>query len=140
VIILIYVFRFLPESVRWLLARGRKDEAREILEKVAKENKVHISEDVYESLAEEPVAKSGVSVLDLFRYKRLGVRSLNIFFNWFVNSGVYYGLSLNTSNLGGNGINLKLCIISNMFVNLPSENTCVFVIFRLLELCNRWSS
>ena len=46
--------------------------------------------------------KKGVSVFSIARYPRLRLRSLNIFFCWFVNSGVYYGLSLNTSNLGGN--------------------------------------
>lgn len=96
--------RFLPESVRWLLARGRKDEAKAILKIVAKENKVTISEEIYESLAEDEHAeKSSTSIMQIFRYRRLGLRAVNIFFNWFVNSGVYYGLSLNTSNLGGNG-------------------------------------
>lgn len=42
------------------------------------------------------------SVLDLFRYPNLRKKSLNIFFSWFVNSATYYGLSWNTSNLGGN--------------------------------------
>lgn len=96
-------FRFLPESVRWLLARGRKEEANAILRDVAKENKVELSEEILESLSDEPSAsKETASVLDLLRYRRLCLRTLNIFFCWFVNSGVYYGLSLNTSNLGGN--------------------------------------
>ncbi|XP_035701956.1 organic cation transporter protein isoform X2 [Folsomia candida] len=94
---------FLPESVRWLLARGRRDEAKAILKNVALENKVVLTEDVYENLsAEEPSEKKSTSILAIFRYRRLGLRAINIFFNWFVNSGVYYGLSLNTSNLGGN--------------------------------------
>jgi hypothetical protein len=121
--------------VRWLLARGRKDEAKEILEKVAKENKVSISPEVYESLAEEPAVKSGVSVLDLFRYRRLGLRSVNIFFNWFVNSGVYYGLSLNTSNLGGNG--------NSICPDLKTSHELVILTCtagsRLLKLCHCWS-
>lgn len=71
---------------------------------MALENKVVLTEDVYENLsAEEPSEKKSTSILAIFRYRRLGLRAINIFFNWFVNSGVYYGLSLNTSNLGGNG-------------------------------------
>ncbi|CAL8077574.1 unnamed protein product [Orchesella dallaii] len=94
---------FLPESVRWLLARGRKEEANAILKEVAKENNVDLSSEVLESLSDEPKATNqSASVLDLFRYRRLALRTLNIFLCWFVNSGVYYGLSLNTSNLGGN--------------------------------------
>ena len=42
------------------------------------------------------------SLLDLFKHKRLCLRTLNLCFNWLVNSGTYYGLSLSASNLGGN--------------------------------------
>jgi len=36
------------------------------------------------------------------RHRRLCKNSLILFFNWFVNSGTYYGISLSTSDLGGN--------------------------------------
>ena len=36
------------------------------------------------------------------RHQNLRKNSLILFFNWFVNSGTYYGLSLSTSDLGGN--------------------------------------
>ena len=42
------------------------------------------------------------SLLDLFRHSRLRWRTLNLCFNWMVNSGTYYGLALSASNLGGN--------------------------------------
>merc|ERR1712218_91623 len=42
------------------------------------------------------------SLLDLFRHRRLRWRTLNLCFNWMVNSGTYYGLALSASNLGGN--------------------------------------
>ncbi len=42
------------------------------------------------------------SILDLFKTPNLRAKTLNLFFSWFVNSGTYYGLSLSTSDLGGN--------------------------------------
>jgi len=68
--------------MRWLLARGRKQEAVEILRKVAKENKVVLSEDVYEGLCAEEAEKSSANIFQVFCYPRLGFRALNIFFSW----------------------------------------------------------
>jgi len=39
---------------------------------------------------------------DLFKTPTIRKRALNVAFNWFANSLVYYGLSLNTGNLEGN--------------------------------------
>jgi OCT family organic cation transporter-like MFS transporter 4/5 len=110
---------FVPESVRWLITKSRGAEAKELLLKAAKENKVTIPEDVLDNLLPQPeMAKSDhpsqqesgkhnttgkqATLLDLFCYRNLRKKTLVILFSWFVNSGTYYGLSWNTSNLGGN--------------------------------------
>ncbi|XP_034238416.1 organic cation transporter protein [Thrips palmi] len=71
---------------------------------------------------------SSPSVLDLFRYPNLRKKSLNIFFSWFVNSATYYGLSWNTSNLGGNDY---LNFLVSGVVEIPGY-------IMLLLLLNRW--
>uniref|UniRef100_A0A069DW20 Putative synaptic vesicle transporter svop n=1 Tax=Panstrongylus megistus TaxID=65343 RepID=A0A069DW20_9HEMI len=104
---------FIPESVRWLLTKGRTEEAKENLRAVARENKKVLNESMLEDLCAqseadrkavvngaEPIKRP--SLIDLFKYPNLRKKSLIIFFLWFVNSGTYYGLSWNTSNLGGN--------------------------------------
>ncbi|XP_047110116.1 organic cation transporter protein-like [Schistocerca piceifrons] len=100
---------FIPESVRWLLTKGKTDEAKHLILKVAKENKADVPDDVLDKLLEEEriqartaAAVQKPSLLDLMRNSNLRKKSLNIFFQWFVISGTYYGLSWNTSNLGGN--------------------------------------
>ncbi|XP_033166391.1 organic cation transporter protein [Drosophila mauritiana] len=102
----------IPESARWLLMKGRKDEAFVIIGKAAKENKVEVPNEIYEQLVDEVAEKKkqdemaasqpAATVFDLLRYPNLRRKTLLIFFDWFVNSGVYYGLSWNTNNLGGN--------------------------------------
>lgn len=91
---------FVPESVRWLLSKGRKQEAIEIIQKAAKENKAIIPQEILDNLIEPqekvPEDAEKPSLLDIFRYPNLRKKSLLIFFNWFVNSGTYYGLSWNT--------------------------------------------
>ncbi|ODM97376.1 Organic cation transporter protein [Orchesella cincta] len=101
--IYLYVCRFMPESIRWLLTNGKKEEAVKILKKAAIINKTVISETEFAQLSEEGKTKgTSLGILEITRYPRTVIRSLNIFLSWFVNSGVYYGLALNSANLGGN--------------------------------------
>lgn len=133
VLFMVYYW-FIPESARWLLSKKRKEEAILIIEKAAKENNVTIPQEVYDNLIEpsiEDVKKKRAndpSLIDIFRYPNLRKKALLIFFDWFVNSGTYYALSWNTSNLGGN--DLVNFVISGA-VEIPGY------IFLLLTL-NRW--
>lgn len=97
----------MPESVRWLIQKGRLEEAQRQIQHVAKQNGVeeipeHDLEELLGQNEEHKAPIKNTGLLDLFKTPRLRVRTLNLFFSWFVNSGTYYGLSLNTSNLGGN--------------------------------------
>jgi len=110
VIFLLYWW-FIPESTRWLLANNRKEEAIAQIQKIAKSNKVVIPQEVLDKVVEvEAEAGSGIddkkpSLLDLFKTPNLRTKALLIFFNWYVISGAYYGLSWSTgSSLSGNPI------------------------------------
>lgn len=128
----------IPESSRWLISKGRAAEAKVILEKAAKVNKKEVSEEMILQVVELPkTAKdSGKgNFLDLFRYPNLRRKTLNIFFNWFVNSGVYYGLSLNTGNLGGNDY---LNFVISGAVELPAHALTILLLDRVgrrIPLC-----
>ncbi|XP_061396833.1 organic cation transporter protein-like [Musca vetustissima] len=130
----------IPESARWLLSKGRKDEAIVVIEKAAKVNNVTIPQEVYENLIDESAEKkndaeankndkaAAASVFDLLRYPNLRRKTLIIFFDWFVNSGVYYGLSWNTNNLGGN---VLLNFMISGAVEIPAYLLLLFTL-------NRW--
>lgn len=125
----------IPESARWLLSKGRNDEAFVIIEKAAKANKVEIPSEIYEQLIEEASEKKkkdelaasvpSASVFDLLRYPNLRRKTLLIFFDWFVNSGVYYGLSWNTNNLGGNQL---LNFVISGAVEIPAYILLLFTL------------
>jgi OCT family organic cation transporter-like MFS transporter 4/5 len=126
---------FIPESTRWLLANNRHREAIDLIQTAAKENNVTVPQDVLDKLIEPDVEKkpegepeSKPSLLDLFKYPNLRKKALLIFFNWFVNSGTYYGLSWNTNNLGKNQL---LNFVISGAVEIPAYS------FLLLTL-NRW--
>ncbi|KAI8492349.1 hypothetical protein Bbelb_298020 [Branchiostoma belcheri] len=96
------------ESPRWLLAKGRTEEARGIVEKMAEMNGVDFPGVLWEKmveskdkLVETPDNGRFYSVRDLVRTPNLARKSAVIFYNWGVITMVYYGLSLNTSALGG---------------------------------------
>ncbi|XP_035226184.1 organic cation transporter protein-like isoform X2 [Stegodyphus dumicola] len=100
--------KLLPESPRWLLSQGRVEEAQETLSKAAKANGIEPS-DIDTTLrkimskaseAHESGEASG-NFLDLLRTPGLWQMTLNVYFLWFVNVFVYYGLSYNTNELAG---------------------------------------
>lgn len=124
---------FIPESVRWLLTKGRWEEAKTNLRAVAAENNKSLPESVLEGLCheienekkKESDSQEKPSLLDLFKYPNLRKKSLVIFFLWFVNAGTYYGLSWNTSDLGGNEyINF---VISGV-VEIPAYAILIFTL------------
>lgn len=105
----------LPESPRWLLARGRIDESVAILEKAAKING-RPTEGIRQTLeqAHREAAGSGQqkknSIMDLFRSPNLRMKSLVMFFDWFTCGMCFYGISQYISQLSGN-------IFINVFIS-----------------------
>ncbi|KAI3354825.1 hypothetical protein L3Q82_004631 [Scortum barcoo] len=91
--------RILPESARWLITQGRKEEAIKEIRRAAKVNGRKVPEDLLDKLEVEVTPKRG-SMLDIFRISYLRKRALIMSFVWFGTSLVYYGLSLNVGNFG----------------------------------------
>lgn len=120
----------IPESARWLLAKGRSDDSIKIIKHSAKINNISIPQELYDNLKNdsESMEKSPATAIDLFRYPNLRRKTLLIFLNWFVVSGTYYGLSWNTNNLGGNDL---LNFIYSALVELPGYAS-------LLYTLNKW--
>ncbi|XP_062586265.1 organic cation transporter protein-like [Saccostrea cucullata] len=124
----------LPESIRWLLSKGREEQAKEIIKKVAKTNKVAITESMLEGLGvskENPkdiLDDRKYTFVDLFRPFKMLTLSLNVWFNWLVNAMVYYGLALGTDNLGGDPyINFMIAGA----VEIPAYIMCVLCLNRI---------
>ncbi|KAJ6221775.1 hypothetical protein RDWZM_000320 [Blomia tropicalis] len=112
----------LYESPRWLLVNNRYDEAISILREVININGINNNNNNDNELETEikimkikkfveqqknqnedsNVNEQKYSYLDLFRSFTLARITLTIYFVWYANSLVYYGLSLNTNALAGN--------------------------------------
>ncbi|OWF37560.1 Organic cation transporter protein [Mizuhopecten yessoensis] len=90
---------FIPESPRWLINKGRFDEAEDILRKAAKFNKKELPEKILDrEVRDKPKQEK---IYKIFTSRILFIRTLIILYNWMVVSLVYYGLTLNSGNLSG---------------------------------------
>jgi len=120
------------ESPRWLLARGRVEEAALILDKAASTNGRQGPSKV---ALKQPTAnsKSG-NVFDLFKSVGLLRSTLIMYYLFFTNSFVYYGLTLNSGSLIPG--NLHFNIIVSGLLEIAAN---VITIFALLFLGRRLS-
>ncbi|PVD29262.1 hypothetical protein C0Q70_11859 [Pomacea canaliculata] len=90
---------FYPESPRWLVSRGRRQEASAIERHAALVNKVVVSEKVL-SLQDLQNDGPGVKFWQLFTHPRLLVRCLIVFFNWINGGDFGNGVDANVDNDG----------------------------------------
>ncbi|XP_064019034.1 solute carrier family 22 member 13-like [Pogoniulus pusillus] len=119
-----FYFQVLPESARWLVTKGRIEEAKKVLQKAASFNKCTIPPELLEQLKPLKQTKSG-STLDLFQKKHLRKVTLIMSCAWFVNSLVYYGLSLNVTNFG---LDIYLTQLAFGAVEIPARVGCIFML------------
>ncbi|XP_056279399.1 organic cation/carnitine transporter 2-like [Pseudoliparis swirei] len=95
----------IPESPRWLVSRGRIQEAETLLRSAALENRVEAPQVIFLSANVEkvPIEKEeSASFLDLLRTANIRRMTLILWFTWFSLSLSYFGLSFNSSGLSGN--------------------------------------
>ncbi|XP_069092476.1 solute carrier family 22 member 7-like [Pleurodeles waltl] len=96
---------WLPESARWLLTKGKMQEAHDLLVRCSSMNgqaqlPPSINTEVLGKIAEEEHTDTHYSYFDLFRNPVLRKISICTGIVWFSMSFTYYGISLNISGFG----------------------------------------
>ncbi|KAL0119149.1 hypothetical protein PUN28_009627 [Cardiocondyla obscurior] len=136
---LVYFFYwwFLPESPRWLLAKGRLSEANDILETLARVNgkelpasfkqKLRQRMTMSRSKSEEERLRTGPGVLSLFKLPNMRLKTCLITLNWFANNMVYVGLSYYGPALGNEE---HLSFLFSSLAEIPSYIACWIVMDR----------
>ncbi|KAM6954820.1 organic cation/carnitine transporter 2-like isoform 1-T1 [Lycodopsis pacificus] len=95
----------IPESPRWLVCRGRIQEAELLLRSAALENRVEAPHVIFLSANVEKATSEKAespTFLDLLRTSNIRHISLIMWFTWFSINVCYFGLSFNMSGLYGN--------------------------------------
>lgn len=131
----LYLF-IMPESPRWLLMKGKLEEALQVLEKMAKVNgkqfpvafKNKLQKRV-QAEKDRTVKREEVSIgaFDLCRTPNMRLKTILITLNWFVNETVYLGLSYYGPSLGENQY---LSFFLSSLVEIPSYVVCWIIMDR----------
>lgn len=125
---LFFTYKYiLDESPRWLLTKGRKDEAVIILEKAARKNKIAINKNSLQNLTCEITQNVKVSELlkDTLRSKTLRKRFFVCLIWWTTSTFVNYGIKINSVSLQGNKyVNFALTV----GVELPATIACTYIL------------
>lgn len=143
-ILVVIHFWSIPESVRWLIAKGKKKEASKIILKAARVNKIQLSDECLEMLhVNMPIRKDNDEQMnqlisnaipeeikkeetfwDVMKNKALLIRLANFAFCYLANNFIYYGLSLSSVALAGNkNLNFMLAAL----IEIPAYITTYFV-------------
>ncbi|XP_074541941.1 solute carrier family 22 member 6 [Halichoeres trimaculatus] len=121
----------LPKSARWLMANDRKEEAWELIQKAAEMNGKPLTKDLELCQMYKVDEKTGVkkkhSFIDLVRTPKMRRRSLIVFYLWFANVFVYYGLSLHISDFE---MNIYLTQLIFGLVEMPARTITLFTLNR----------
>ncbi|XP_070700470.1 solute carrier family 22 member 13-like [Pempheris klunzingeri] len=126
-VVVIYIW-FIPESARWLLNRGRTEEAKQLIIKAAAVNKCTVPDSLLEKIALKDVSKGGIRIIlrspVLARYFFTGVLA------WFSVNLSLFCLYLNMGHLGP-----SIFVTQLLFgvIEMPANLLCMW----LLEVVGR---
>ncbi|XP_031143015.1 solute carrier family 22 member 6-B [Sander lucioperca] len=124
--LLIFYIWVIPQSARWLLANDRMEEAIALLRKAALVNGQVLPAAVQvEKCQILDGGKRSYSAMDLVRTPQMRKRTIILFYIWFVNVLVYYGLSLGVSKLG---TNLYLTQFVFGLIEIPARSLVLLVL------------
>ncbi|XP_023944221.2 organic cation transporter protein-like [Bicyclus anynana] len=132
-IFITYIY-FLDESPRWLLTKGRKDEAISIIKNAAKKNNLEFDKESLENLSCDVDVKVSFPELlkQTFKSKKLMKRFMVCLIWWTTSTFVNYGLMINAVSLQGNKY------INFMLVSLVDIPGCFIITYVLANFKRKY--
>jgi len=134
-IIMYLTYFIVPESPRWLVSQGRMEDAKEVLTKIAKTNESKVPEDIEEKLNSviEENNEKAYGYVSLFKNWQLTKRTICVTIAFTASAFVYYQLTLNIGNLGGN------IFVTMFLMGLVEGPGCVGAVLLADKFGRRWT-
>merc|ERR1740123_2827485 len=118
---------WLPESPRWLIAKGKMEEAKEVLSAASKRNGRGVEPDEI-VLTKPSAASASGGFLDIMRHPTLRIHVIIMYFNWFTTAFIMYGLALSWQNLTGG---LFLNFIIGTILDFPAKTLAMVLTLKV---------
>ncbi|CAF4494830.1 unnamed protein product [Rotaria socialis] len=137
----IFFHFILPESARWMMSKRHYIKAEKLLRHIAITNKRPFDKQAFEQLKNEQEKSTldqshHMGILGLFQTKIMFIISMNLFFQWFVQNLVFYGVSQNTGSWGFNPylsftmsalVEILSCIVLHPLLNRVGRKLPYFI-------------
>ncbi|XP_053593360.1 organic cation transporter protein [Microplitis demolitor] len=140
---LLSFYWLIPESPRWLLAVGKVEQAREVLVKAAKRNKISEDKVTAAIIAHENLSTKDTStfnndgseyktynVIDLVRTPNMRIKTLCIVFNWFKCGMVFFGIEHYLGHLSEN-------VLSDLAISAAFQFPGLLLVYILISRVSR---
>ncbi|CDW53675.1 cuticle collagen 6 protein [Trichuris trichiura] len=138
-------FRIMPESLTWLVQRGKTAKVFQLRKRIARINgRQEFAEMCEIPMAREENIPAHASLIDLLRHKRLALTFTLTAYNWLTGAMAYYGLSWYTSSLPGNtyvnyfisaAVELPAYILSAVMFECFGRRSALSSMYLLAGLC-----
>jgi len=116
-----------PESPRWLVARGRLAEAEEVVRRGAKVNSIKLPDSWrLKPIKQENVDEGFSNIFNLFKKPTMRTKTLILYYQFFVNSFAYYGLTMNIGDLAADNVYLNFAVSG--LLEIPSYGLAVVIL------------
>ena len=122
-LLLLLSWKWIPESGRWLHAKGHGEKAIAIFTKISKDHGRDLPSNVSLKPISNAITSKRSNICSLFSSKEMGLKTISLSFGWLAGSMGYYGIALAARDLGGSNVYVNFIAIST--VGIPAVTLAI---------------